>query len=214
MEIKPLGHSSFRLSTRGVSLVTDPFDPAFIGLPYPKVDADIVTISHSHEDHNDVRRINGTPLVFSGPGEYESKDVYIKGIASYHDDKEGADKGKNTIFHIDMDGILIVHLGDLGHKLTSVQEEVLEDVDILLIPTGGFYTIDAKTAAAIVTKLEPSIVIPMHYKRAGLTPSIAEKMDEVSVFLKEMGKENAAPLPKLVITKDKLPEELQVVVLE
>lgn len=214
MEIRYLGQSAFRLSTRGAALVTDPFDEQFIGLKFPKVEADIVTISHDHRDHNNASVIPGSPLVISGPGEYEVKNVRIQGISAFHDEKKGSERGKNTIYAIMMEGITIVHCGDLGHKLEEAQAELLPDIDVLLIPTGGFYTIGSSEASEIVTKLEPKIVIPMHYSRPGLASELAKNLEPVDAFFIAMGKEKASPLPKLVVNKTTLPQELEVIVLE
>jgi L-ascorbate metabolism protein UlaG (beta-lactamase superfamily) len=218
MDIIPLGHASFKLKGKTTSVVTDPYDSQVVGLKFPKnTTAHIITISHAHPDHHNPQGVSpeeGEIIVFSDPGEYEVRGVEISGIASFHDDKGGVQRGKNPIFKIHMDGLNVVHLGDLGHLLTEEQEELLDDVDILLIPCGGFYTIDAKTAAQVATTLEPSVVIPMHYQKSGLNPELFSVLTPVSAFLKEVGKEGVVPLPKLKMTKDTLPQEMQVVVLE
>lgn len=214
MDITYLGHSSFRLRGKTATLVTDPYT-SDIGLKFPKhTTADIVTISHEHDDHNFVSAIEGTPRVVRGPGEYDIAGVGIVGIGTYHDSEKGAVRGRNTIFRIEIDGLSIVHLGDLGHTLTGPEVESLDGVNILLVPVGGFYTIDAEAAAGIVHEIEPSIVIPMHYGRPELNQKTFGTVAPLSIFLKEMGKEDVTPQPKLSITKDKLPEELQVVVLQ
>lgn len=215
MDITSLGHSSFKLRGKTVTVVTDPYDAAIVGLKFPKhTTADIVTVSHEHGDHNAVGVIEGVPYVVRGPGEYEIKGVGIVGISVYHDNDKGQERGKNTIYRIELDGLSIVHLGDLGHKLTSEQVDSLDGVDILLVPTGGFYTIDESQAVQVVHDIAPSIVIPMHYGRPDLNPKGFEKLSPVSAFLKEMGNEGIAPTPKLSVTKEKLPEEMQVVVLQ
>ncbi len=210
MDIKYLGHSSFYLKGKAATLVTDPYGKDWQELKYPKhITADIVTVSHEHHDHNAVENLEGEPLVIRGPGEYEVRGVGIVGLPTFHDEKNGAEKGKNTIFRIEMDKITIVHLGDLGHILNSAQVDELDGVDILLIPVGGTHTIDSKRAVEIVKELEPAMVIPMHYGRKEIP-----YLDRYEVFLKELGKENVVKQTKLTITKDKLPEEMQVVVLE
>ncbi|MDP3955227.1 MAG: MBL fold metallo-hydrolase, partial [bacterium] len=118
MEITRLGHASFKIKTKNAILITDPFDSTAVGLPYPKVEADIVTISHEHKDHNDISKIDGDPFVINGAGEYEVKDVMIFGIPAYHDSHEGKERGKITIYTIETEGLRLCHLGDLGHKLT------------------------------------------------------------------------------------------------
>ncbi len=210
MDITHLGHSSFRIRGRQASLVTDPFSPAATGLKFPKTEADIVTVSHNHEDHNQAGLVGGNPQVFMGPGEYEAKGVKISGVSTFHDAENGTKRGRNTVYEIQMDGLHLVHLGDLGTKLTTEQVETLSGVDILMIPVGGVYSLDGKTATAVVAQLEPLIVIPMHYQ----VPGLKYQLEPLEKFLKEMGKEELKPLPKLSVTKDKLPEELQVVVLD
>ncbi len=217
MDIIPLGHASFKIKGKSAIIVTDPYKPEFTGLKFPKhIEADIITVSHNHEDHNYSQIVDSLPgknkIVFSGPGEYEASGVEITGISTYHDNKNGAERGTNTIYKIEVDGLSIVHLGDLGHKLSETEEETLGDIDILLIPVGGSYTLDIDKAADLVTQLEPKIVIPMHYWRQGLKSGFT--LASVNQFLKEMGKENITPQPKLNITKDKLPEETEVIILE
>lgn len=209
MEIIHLGHSSFKIKGKQATLVTDPFSPQMTGLKFPQVSADIVTISHQHDDHNKASLVNGAPQVFSGPGEYEVKGVKILGVSTFHDSSQGAERGKNTVYQIKMDGLTLVHLGDLGHKLETEEVEALNGVDILLVPVGGVYTLDGKGAVQVVGQLEPRIVIPMHYQVTGLK----FELEAVDKFLKELGKEGVVPQPKLTITKDKLPEELEVIIL-
>lgn len=214
MDITSFGHSSFRLRGKTVTVVTDPYDSAMVGLKFPKhITADIVTVSHDHSDHNAVSQLDGSPFIIKGPGEYEVKGVGVVGISVYHDEDQGAKRGRNTIYRIELDGISIVHLGDLGHPLSSDQIDDLDGVDVLLIPIGGIYTISAQQASGIVSDIEPSMVIPMHYFRDGLSDAFSS-LSPVSQFLKEMGKVAIAPVPKITVTKDKLPEELQVIVVE
>lgn len=182
MEITSLGHSSFRLKGKTATVVTDPYDPAMVGLAFPKhVAADIVTVSHDHGDHNAVGNLEGRPFVVRGPGEYEIKGVGIVGIGVYHDTENGAQRGSNTIYRIELDGLSFVHLGDLGHSLSADQVDTLDGVDILFVPVGGYYTIDAPTAAALVNKISPSIVIPMHYGRKGLSEKIGTVLSPESL---------------------------------
>lgn len=214
MEITYLGHSAFRIKGKKTSIVTDPFDPAVTGFKMPSVQADIVTVSHEHKDHNNIKAVSGESLVISGPGEYEVKGVRITGLRTYHDNTKGGERGYNTVYRIEIDNVAIVHLGDLGHKLSDKEIEILDGVDILMIPVGGTYTINAAEAVEVISHLEPKVIIPMHYKSDKHKNDDGEKLDELSVFLKEMGKENISPLPKLVVTKDKLPVEPTVVVFE
>jgi len=213
MEIYFLGHSSFKIKTKQGVLVTDPFTPDFIGLKFPATEADIVTISHDHADHNAAGLIKGTPVVFQGPGEYEAKGIKIYGLKTYHDNKKGAERGENTIFQITAEGLTLLHLGDLGHRLTGEDIEELSTPDVLFIPVGGKYTIDGNIASEMIAQLEPKIVIPMHYKNAGKENKMSD-LEELSIFLKRMGKENLPTQPKLHLTKDSLPAETQILVLE
>lgn len=214
MEITHLGHSSFRIRGKQVTLVTDPFDTEMLGIKFPKVTADVVTVSHNHQDHNFTKVVEGEFIVISGPGEYEVKGAKITGVAAYHDGSQGADRGKNTVYRIQIDGISIVHLGDLGHKLDDSQIEQLAGANILMVPVGGFYTIDAQVAVEVTSQIDPDIIIPMHYNIAVLDQAAFGKLTGVDVFLKQMGKEGITPQAKLTITKDKLPAEPLVVVLE
>src|SRR4030042_2227494 len=209
MVISYLGHSCFKLEGKEnpAVLITDPFNQDY-GLKVPKMTADIVTVSHFHKDHantSDVKGIDAVaPFVITLPGEYEIKGVLIYGIPSYHDKKMGAERGDNTIFRIEMDGKSFAHLGALGHILSSETLEKLEGVDILLVPIGGVYTINAKEASEIISQIEPRIVIPMHYKVKGLSLDI----DPADPFLKEMGAGKTEITNKLKISKKDLPQDL------
>lgn len=213
MEISWLGHSSFKIKGKQAVVITDPFFDAHLGIKFPKIEADIVTVSHSHSDHNAANLVKGSPFVISGPGEYEVKGVSFFGIHSFHDAKQGSQRGENTIYLIEMDSLRICHLGDLGEALNDQILEEINGVDILMVPVGGFYTIDSKQAAELVNQIEPSVVIPMHFKIPQMGSEFAQ-MVGVENFLKEMEAENIQPLPKLVISKDELPQERQTVLLE
>lgn len=210
MEIYWYGQSCFKIKGKTATVVIDPYEPEFTGLKLPKdLEAQVVLTTHPHKDHNNVGVVGGDPLVVAGPGEYEKAGVSILGVKTFHDNSRGVDRGPNTLYQILMDGISIVHTGDLGHILTDEQDNQIDTADILMVPVGGGYTINAEAAAKVVALLEPGIVIPMHYKILGLK----FELEPVDYFLKEMGVENITPLSKLSITKDKLPEETQVVVL-
>ena len=209
MEVTHLGHSCFKLRGKGVTLLIDPFSEE-IGLKMPKMTADAVLVTHKHADHHDLSKVSEYRVLVEGPGEYEIGGAQIFGISAFHDSSGGKERGKITIYHIKMDGLTIVHLGDLGEKLNDKQIEELDGVDILMIPVGGVFTIDAAKAAEVVAQLEPKIVIPMHY----FVPGLKYNLSPVTNFLKEMGKEGIKPQPKLVITKEKLLEETELVVLE
>lgn len=212
MDVIFLGHSSFQIKGKTATVITDPYD-ASIGFKFPKLKADIVTISHEHADHNKPENVVGEPKQVSGPGEYEISGISIFGIATYHDAKQGEERGRNTVYVLSIDGIRLCHLGDLGHKLSEEQVGEVGTVDVLLTPVGGVYTIDAGEASEVVSQLEPRVVIPMHYNIPGLAPQTFGKLAPVDEFVEEMGLEPAR-LEKYSVTADKLPEEMQLVVLE
>jgi len=210
MEIKYLGHSSFLVKTKEAKLVTDPFDPKEVGIRFPKVEADIVTVSHDHKDHNQTQQViapeGGEKLVINLPGEFEKKGIRVFGFSSFHDDKKGEERGENILYKIEADGVSVLHCGDLGFVPDDSFVDLVGGVDVLMIPVGGTYTLDADQAAQLIKKIEPSIVIPMHYGSDSLAP--------VSDFLKKMGAEKITPVPKLVVKPEELEEELKVVLLE
>lgn len=206
MDIKYFGHSSFFIKGKEARLVTDPFDPEMIGIIYPKVEADIVTISHQHKDHNNIFAIDGNPLIIDWPGQYEKKGMRITGFKSFHDKKNGEERGENTLFKIEEEEISVLHCGDLGLIPDAKFLDDIGEVDILIVPVGGFYTINSDEAIELIKKIEPSIIIPMHYN-TGTNKDLAP----LSEFLKKMGAESLVPVPKLTIKKEELGEEMKVV---
>jgi L-ascorbate metabolism protein UlaG (beta-lactamase superfamily) len=168
VKIKWLGHASFLItSDAGIKIITDPYVASYVAAGGPsyseiKESADIVTVSHDHSDHNNVAAVRGNPEVVKGTAKV--KGIEFKGIPTYHDDAGGNKRGDNTILCFEVDGVSVCHLGDLGHQLSDKQVAELGAVDILLIPVGGFYTIDAKMATKVCNQLKPKVVIPMHYK--------------------------------------------------
>ncbi len=213
MIITWIGHSCFKIQDKigpdGTTLITDPFDKK-IGLKPPAFEADIVTVSHDHYDHNNKKTIKGKPFIVEMAGEYDYHGVAIQGVESFHDAKNGGERGINIIYRIVMDNISVAHLGDLGHTLNDKQLEVLSGIDILLIPVGGKYTIGAQKAVEVVSQIEPRIVIPMHYK----TPNLKLDIDKVDKFIKEMGVEPISE-DKLKISKKDLPQEdMELVILK
>ena len=201
MDIKYLGHSSFFIKSKEAKLVTDPFDPQMVGLKFPKVEADIVTVSHQHKDHNQAQLVVGTPLIIDMPGEFEKKSIRILGFQTFHDKQKGAERGENIAYKIEGEGISLLHCGDLGLVWDDSFIDQIGEINVLLIPVGGVYTIDVTQAVTIVKDVEPSIVIPMHY----LVPGLQRELDPVTKFLKEMGLDEAAAQPKLTITPASLP---------
>jgi len=219
MEIKYLGHSSFLIKTRTAKVVTDPYDSEMIGLKFPKTEADIVTVSHQHKDHNNTRAVQSLdssiqPLIIDMPGEFEKMGVRIFGFQSYHDKTKGEERGENILYKFEAEGISLLHCGDLGVIPEESFLDSIGDVDILMVPVGGFYTIDSDEAVQLVKKIEPAIVIPMHYQVEKMNPELAGKLSPVSEFTKKFGIENLTPLPKLVYKKEEVEQEMKVVVLE
>ncbi len=192
-------------------MVTDPFDRSVGSLG--KLAADIVTLSHSHPGHSNRAGVSGEPRVVDGPGEYEIKGVVITGFRTYHDAEGGKTRGQNTAYLVEMDDLVVCHLGDLGHALNASQVEALSKVDVLMVPVGGVTTINASQAAEVISLIEPKIVVPMHYRTAGSSGGGGE-LDTVDRFCREMGTLNLAPQPKLMVTPSSLPEGTQVVLLE
>jgi len=208
MTIFWLGQSAFKIQDKEVTIAIDPHDN--IGIKMPKFQAEVLLITHDHDDHNNKEAIKGAPFLIDGPGEYEVKNVFVYGIQAFHDNKQGAEQGKITMYLIEVEGVKIAHLSDFGQdSLTNDQLELLEGVDILLIPVGGHYTIDGEQAAKIVSQLQPRIVIPMHYKISGVNI----KLDPVDKFLKEFGVTNPEKVDKLKISKKDLPQEETKVIL-
>ena len=213
MKIRFLGHASFEIIAREGTVVTDPFDSQKVGFSYPKVTADIVLSSHDHFDHNQVSAVSGEPFVISAPGEYEVKEIKVWGFPTFHDDKEGKERGRNSVYLFEAEGISLCHLGDLGHLLDQHQEEEIGNPDVLFVPVGGIYTIGPAEAAKVVAQLEPKYIIPMHYRMEGMGPSFKD-MHPVSAFLQEMGVEAPETRDELTLTKQSLPEVPEIVILK
>ena len=209
MDISWLGHSCFRIKGRGATVITDPYSPD-LGYSLGKPTADIVTISHQHPGHSYIQGIGGAPRPVTAAGEYEIRSVLITGIATFHDSEKGEKRGKNNVYLIEVDEVMVCHLGDLGHVLTAEQVEEIGNVDVLLLPVGGVSTINAPTAAEVVRQLEPKAVVPMHYK----TEALSRELEPVDRFLKEIGVKEISSQPKLSFTKSNLPVSTQVFLLD
>ncbi|MFC2044249.1 MBL fold metallo-hydrolase [Chloroflexota bacterium] len=212
MRIKWLGHASFLItSDTGTKIITDPYLVGG-GINYGEIkeSADIVTVSHEHGDHSNVAAIRGKPEVVKDLGTRKIKGIEVKGIPTYHDDAGGNRRGKNTMFSFEVDGIRVCHPGDLGHQLSDKQINEIGKIDILLIPVGGFFTIDAKVATDVTAKIKPKVIIPMHYK----TDKCAYSIAEVNDFLK--GKTGVSQLDtsETEFKKERLPTITQIVVLK
>ena len=216
MQIIWHGQSCFQLifskrKEEKITLVIDPFSTE-IGLRLPKIGADILLVTHSHNDHSNVKGISGDPFLINGPGEYEIRGIFIQGIECFHDESQGKERGRTTTFIIEGDEMKLCHLGDLGQKeLTPDQLEKIGNVDILMIPVGGVYTISAQEATKIISQIEPKIVIPMQYH----IPKLKIKLDNSDKFLKVMGVKSTEVLSKLIIKKKDLTEDgMQIKVLK
>ena len=185
MKIEYLGHSCFTLTeSTGTSVVCDPYDPS-VGYDMPRLTADAVTVSHKHYDHDYINAVDGNPTVIDKECSQDLSGVEINAIKSFHDGQRGKARGENVIFKFRMDGIDICHLGDLGEACSSELIDLLLPVNVLLIPVGGTYTIDAEMAKEYVDRIMPDVVIPMHYREKGCTLDI-DKVDEfINLFDKE-----------------------------
>ncbi len=209
MEIVWLGHSCFRIRAREATVITDPCPPS-TGYTTGKPTADIITLSHAHDDHTYVKAVAGKPTVIDSAGEYEISGAFLTAIPTYHDGEMGGERGKNLVFVIEMEGIKICHLGDLGHAPTADQAEDMTGADVLMIPVGGDSTIDGAKAAEIVPMLDARIVIPMHYK----TPVAKGKLEPADRFLKELQATAVQAQPKLSLSYNTVPSDTQVVLLD
>jgi L-ascorbate metabolism protein UlaG (beta-lactamase superfamily) len=210
------GHSCFKLKGKRGTVITDPYD-AYVGFSPSGLTADIVTVSHQHKDHNAVDKVKGTeahpkPFLIDCPGEYEVGGISVFGERMYHDASQGVERGENTVFTILLDELRVCHLGDLGHALTEEQVEKIGLVDVLFIPVGGVFTLNPEQAIEAIRKIEPSIIIPMHYRTPEHDLNVFGDLKQITDFTKEYGIEPAA-VPKLVVEKDRLPEETELVIL-
>lgn len=215
MKVKWLGHSCFLISgDSGVRIITDPYDAGGFksGLNYQPVReaADIVTISHEHSDHNCVKDITGTPEIIRKTGHHETMGVEIDGILTCHDKTSGRQRGLNTVFCLNVDGVRVCHLGDLGHELSAKEIEAIGRIDVLMIPVGGHFTIDAAEATRVAVALKPRIVFPMHFKTAALNLPITGVED----FLTGQPHVKRLDASEVEITKANLPQETEVWVLK
>lgn len=213
MEIRYLGHASFLIKTKEAVLVTDPYDQS-IGFPFPKIEADIVSVSHQHKDHNNFKAVGGNPLIIDTPGEFEKNNIRVFGYKWYHDAKKGEERGENILYKIEVEDLTLLHCGDLGALPNDQLLEEIGNVDVLFVPTGGFYTIDAATASSLIKEIDPKVVIPMHYNHKQLNQETFAKLSPVDDFLKEMGVDMSQPLEKLTLKKESLGEEMKVVVMK
>lgn len=215
MKVKWYGHASFLItSEKGLKIITDPYEPGGFGgaIAYGKIAdaADLVLVSHDHADHNYVKGLPGNPKVIKGAGTHRFKDLEIKGMASYHDDGQGTERGGNIIFCFALDDLQICHLGDLGHVPTEQQVKQIGRVDLLFIPVGGVYTIDPSRATLTMQKLNPRLAIPMHFK----TPRCGFPLASVEEFTKGKSAVKTPAGSELEVKKETLPQKLEIIVLQ
>ena len=212
MLIRYHGHSEFLLeSASGFTILTDPYD-ASVGYPMKEYAADAVTVSHGHGDHSFKEKAKGNIAIVEEAGRFLlSPGITVTAVPGFHDEMQGAKRGSNLLMKIEMDGLTLAHLGDAGTELTKEQMEALGRVDVLMLPVGGFFTIDAEAAYRVVKQVAPRVVIPMHYKtKANAGWPIADE----TAFLRFMQVENIAPLPLLRVTKGDLSEQPRLALME
>lgn len=215
MKIKWYGHAAFLItSDQGVKIITDPYEPGAFGgqLTYGQIkdQADIVIISHDHADHNDTKSLPGSPEIVKGSGSKTVKGISIKGISTYHDPSKGSERGDNTIFTLSVDGMKICHLGDLGHILGDKELAEIGPVDLLLIPVGGYFTIDPKEATRVAEQIKPKVLIPMHFK----TKKCGFPIAPVEDFLKGKSNLKRPQASEAALEKKGLPQQMEILVLE
>jgi len=215
MKVKWYGHAAFLVtSDEGTKIIFDPYEPGAFGgqLSYGKIkdQADIVLTSHDHADHNDTASLPGTPQAVKGSGSKTIKGISVKGVLTYHDPSKGSERGANTVFTIKVNQIQLCHLGDLGHLLSDKELADIGPVDILLIPVGGFFTIDPKEATRVAEQIKPRVLIPMHFKTEKCGFSIAPVED----FLKDKTNIKRPKTSEVTFDKATLPKQMEVVVLE
>jgi len=212
MKVKWLGHSCFLITSEaGLRIITDPYATGG-GITYSPVNeaANIVTVSHNHRDHNNIAAVPGKPEVITGSGTKTVKGIQFQGVASHHDESKGKERGTNTIFCFTVDGIRLCHLGDLGHELSREEIAQIGNVDVLLIPIGGFFTIDARVASKIADDLKPKVILPMHYK----TPQCDFPITSVEDFLAGRKNVNKLNSSEMEFKAGKLPEATEIIVLQ
>ena len=208
MEIAWLGHSCFRLRTGEMAVITDPF-PDSIGLRMGEPEALAVTVSHQHDNHNCWESVGGDPMVLQGPGEYELAGIYITGVMTPRGEGDPETK-RNTAYLIEMENLRLCHLGDVSGALSVRQVEQLVPVDVLFLPVGGICTVGIPQALEMVQRLEPKVVMPMHY----CLPELRVKLGGMDGFVREMGLRDVQPQARINISGSSLPQEMRVVILE
>ena len=215
MKVKWYGHSAFLLtSDQGFKMITDPYEPGGFGgaIAYGRIpdEAHVVLVSHDHADHNYVKGLSGKPTVVKNAGIHSLKNLEVRGIPAYHDEGQGSQRGGNTIFCFALDGLQICHLGDLGHIPTEQQIKQIVPVDLLFLPVGGVYTIDPAQATLTAQKLNPRVIIPMHFK----TPRCGFPLASVEEFTKGKSSVKNPGVSEWEIKRESLPSTPEVIVLQ
>ena len=209
MNIRWLGHACFSLVTeRGTRILMDPYD-ASVGYPVIPQEAEIVTISHQHHDHNNRDMLTNNPIVLESTGSHTVEGIAIEALHSFHDAERGAKRGDNLIFTFLADGLRVCHLGDLGHMPDDALLRRIGAVDVLMLPVGGVFTVDAAQACALVQRMRPRVVLPMHYKTDALAFSLASVAD----FLACAGVAATPPLAALTVNATNIGQVPPVVLL-
>ncbi len=208
MDISWSGHSCFTLKGKNITLVIDPCPPEYgcvsrWGCPQA------VLVSHDHKGHSFTAEIPGEPRIFQGPGEYEIGGAFITGIGTFHDDEDGTERGRNTVYVIEMEGLILCHLGDLGHPLTGHALKDVGKVDVLFVPVGGVPTLSVPEARSLARSVQARYILPMHYRR----DDVRSELEPVETFLSAMGVQPAESRPKLSVSSTSLPLDPQVIVL-
>ncbi|MBD3366472.1 MBL fold metallo-hydrolase [candidate division WWE3 bacterium] len=214
MKITYIGHSSFKVEIDKTAIVIDPYDPKSFGYDFPETKADILLLSHNDKETTYTKGVVGNEFTIDSPGEYEMGGIFIYGLPTYHDAKEGSDLGKNTAYLIDNGDFSILHLGSLGHELPQKTLEKVGDVDVLMIPVGGNYVIDAELATKVISSIEPGFVVPMHYDTKD--SKYDKKLAKLEAFLKEMGAEDDVKQKSELnlSSTSRVPDETEVLVLK
>ena len=210
MKVKWLGHASMLItSSGGLRVITDPYTPGAFGLNYAPIEeeADIITVSHDHADHNNVASVKGSPKVVKGGGTHSAGGVEFRGIDCHHDDSSGSQRGANTIFCFSLDGVRVCHLGDLGHALSPELQGAIGPVDLLLVPVGGNFTIDAKVAAETCRALDPKVVIPMHFRNERCPDFPVAGVEDFLALMERVKRHDTS---EAQFDKDSLPQAMEV----
>jgi L-ascorbate metabolism protein UlaG (beta-lactamase superfamily) len=209
------GHAFFLVESREARVAIDPYNEG-VGYPMPDVSADVVLVTHEHGDHNNVGAVKGSPVVVRGVGPHEAAGIAVKGIATKHyDDPKDTRRGDNTVFAWEQAGVRVAHCGDLGHLLSETQVAEVGPIDVLMIPVGGFYTIDAAEAKRVVAQLEPKVVLPMHYRTDVMEgkPSPLAPVDDFLGLMKDAANVKREGKHSITLSADTLPQDKPDVVL-